>query len=353
MIETSKTIRMCLMVAAAVLFCCLFFIPQSMAGGKTVTIRFSTWHVPTGADVQKLWIPMLEEMKKRSNGRITYKMYAGGALGKGPDHYDIVKTGLSDMGYATLSWTPGRFPLTDVLSSPIEAPAKWKAAEAGKAMYERLLKPEFKGIKVLHINNCVMAHLWTTKKVTTMEDLKGMKIRSPGGLQTRAIEALGATPVFMPLGDVYLSMETGVIEGVVTCPALVKAFKLNEVAKFGVPTSFGCVSEGLFVNERFWKRVPDDLKPIIEDVGKNAYKVAGIFDEHWYAHTLSKFEENVELTTLSADEQARWDKKFEEMLVKWAEEMEAKGLMAKKALAAFKEELNKVGIAFNSCPVHF
>jgi len=351
MTEIVRTIKTFLIVMAVVLFYGLFFVPQSFAAEGKINIRFSTWHPPTGGDVKKLWIPMLEEMKKRSNGRITYNMYAGGALGKGPAHYDIVKTGLSDMGYATLSWTPGRFPLTDVLSSPIVCPAKWKGAEAGMAMYDKILNTEFKGIKVLHINNCVMAHLWTTKKVKSIEDMKGMKIRSPGGLQTRAIEALGATPVFMPLGEVYLSLETGVIDGVVTCPALVKAFKLYEVADFGVPTSFGCVSEGLFVNQKFWNKVPEDLKPIIEDVGKNAYKIAGIFDEHWYDQTMAGFKETIEIEKLSAKEQARWEKKFSEMLVKWAEELEAKGLMAKKALTLFKEELTKVGVSFNACPV--
>lgn len=351
MTKTIGTIKLFFIVMGVVFFCSLFFVPQSFAGEEKINIRFSTWHVPAGADVQKLWIPMLEEMKKRSDGRITYDMYAGGALGKGPDHYDIVKTGLSDMGYATLSWTPGRFPLTDVLSSPIVCPAKWKGAEAGKAMHDKLLHTEFTDVKVLHINNCVMAHLWTTKKVKTMEDMKGMKIRSPGGLQTRAIEALGATPVFMPLGDVYLSMETGVIDGVVTCPALVGAFKLYEVAKFGVPTSFGCVSEGLFVNQKFWEKVPEDLKVIMEDVGKNAYKVAGIFDETWYTQTMAGFKNTIEIEELSAEEQLAWDKKFGEMLVKWAEELEAKGLMAKKALAMFKQELETVGVSFNACPV--
>lgn len=338
-------------LAMAVLVLSGLFTIQPVSASDTYNIRFSTWHVPAGADVQKLWIPMLEEMKKRSNGRLTYTMYAGGALGSGPDHYDIVKTGLSDMGYATLSWTPGRFPLTDVLSSPVVCPSKAKASIAGMAMYERILKPEFKGIKVLHINNCVMAHLWTTKKVKSLEDLKGLKIRSPGGLQTRAIEALGATPVFMPLGDVYLSMETGVIDGVVTCPALVKAFKLYEVAKYGVPTSFGCVSEGLFVNELFFKRLPDDLKKIVEEVGAHAYQIAGIFDAHWYKGTMEDISAKVDVETLSADEQARWDKKLSHMLLAWAEEMEAKGLMAKEALKDFKEELNKVGVAFNSCPI--
>ncbi len=349
MAQRYGAIRFVIAVLVPMVMVSLFSVP-AFADKKKINIRFSTWHVPSGADVQKLWIPMLEEMKTRSNNRITYTLYSGGALGKGPDHFDIVKTGLSDMGYATLSWTPGRFPLTDVLSSPIVCPAKWKGVEAGMAMYDRMLSPEFNDVKVLHINNCVMAHLWTTRPVTRLEDLKGMKIRSPGGLQTRAIQALGATPVFMPLGDVYLSMETGVIDGVVTCPALVKAFKLNEVAGFGVPTSFGCVSEGLFVNKRFWERVPEDLKPIIEAVGRDAYKIAGIFDEGWYDAIMAEFKTTMEIKELSPAEQQRWDDRFRTMLAEWAEELEVKGLPGKKALTAFREELDRVGVGFNACP---
>ena len=322
----------------------------SKASDDTINLRFSTWHVPTGADVQKLWIPMLEEMKAKSNGRITYTMFAGGALGTGPDHFDIVKNGLSDMGYATLSWTPGRFPLTDVLSSPIVCPAKWKGVEVGMEMYDKALKDEFKGVKVLHINNCVMAHLWTTKKVETLEDLKGMKIRSPGGIQTLAIEALGASPVFLPLGDVYLAMETGVLDGVVTCPALVKAFKIYEVANFGVPISFGCVSEGLFMNQRTWDKLPEDLKPIVEDVARNAYKHAHFFDENWYNESMQAFGKTVKITELAPAERARWDEKLKGVMNDWASKLEAKGLPAKQTLKTFKEVLKKNDIPNDVIP---
>lgn len=330
-----------IVILALATFLFVGFAPTgtALAAGEKMSIRFSTWHPPAGADVQKLWKPMLEEMKTRSDGRISYNMFSGAALGNGPDHYDIVKNGLSDMGYATLSWTPGRFPLTDILSAPIYCPAKWKGVEIGMAMYDKILKDEFKDVKVLEINNCVMAHLWTTKKVATLEDLKGMKIRSPGGLQTRCIEALGATPVFMPLGDVYLSMETGVIDGVVTCPSLVKAFKIYEVADYGVPFSFGCVSEGLFMNKRSWDKTPEDLKPIIEDVGRNAYKIAGMFDEHWYEESMASFGKSVNIVQLSDTENARWTKLMRAMLKDWAAELEKKGKPAFKTLKIFKEVL--------------
>ena len=60
---------------------------------QSANVRFSTWHVPVGYEVKTVWEPMLEELKKKSGGKITSTMYAGGALGKGPEHYDIVSKG--------------------------------------------------------------------------------------------------------------------------------------------------------------------------------------------------------------------------------------------------------------------
>lgn len=134
------------------------------------------------------------------------------------------------MGYFTATWTPGRFPLSDVLSMPVFIGGKEVAVEIGNTMYEKILHQEFTEVKMLSLNGCIQAYLWTTEPVHTLEELKGLRIRSPGGLQTYMIEALGAEPVFMPLGDVYLSMETGVIDGIVTCPPLFHAFKLLGLA---------------------------------------------------------------------------------------------------------------------------
>ena len=94
----------------------IFFLPINAMAESKMHIKFSTWHPPVAREVKTVFIPMLDKLKAKSNGRITYTMYAGGALGKGPEHYDIAKKGLSDMGYFTATWTPGRFPLSDVLS---------------------------------------------------------------------------------------------------------------------------------------------------------------------------------------------------------------------------------------------
>jgi len=322
-----------------------------LAHGQATNLRFSTWHVPVGFEVKTVWEPMLEELKKKSKGRITSTMYAGAALGKGPEHFDIVAKGLSDMGYFTATWTPGRFPLTDVLSLAAWVDGKDIATEIGNAMYKRVLNQEFPGVKMVELNGCIQSLIWTKKPVRTIEDCKGLKIRTPGGHQTGYIKALGAEPVFMPLGDVYLAMETGTVDGIVTCPPQFLAFKLNEVAKFGVVTTFGCVSEGVIMNNESWKKIPEDLKPAFDEVTHNPYKITGGLTREVYKTMMKELaDKKVELYNLPEKEAERWYERFRDVTRKWVADLEAKGLKAREVVRMYNEECEKRGVKVAAFP---
>ena len=321
---------------------------------EAVNLKFSTWHPPLSREVKTVWTPMMEEIKKRSTGQMVYTMYAGGALGKGPDHFDIVANGLSDMGYFTASWTPGRFPLTDVLSLAVWVNGKDVAADIGNALYNRILKDEFKQVKVLELNGCIQSFIWTQKPVSKMADLKGMKLRSPGGHQTNYIKSLGAEPIFMPLGDVYMAMETGTVDGIVTCPPLILAYKLYEVAKYGTVLTFGCVSEGTVMNLKAYNKLHPDQKNIIDQVGTNPFKMTGGLTSDDYEVILKDITKaGVKLIDLPRAETERWYDKFREVTRKWVADLERKKLPAKKAVAIMNEECEKRNIKLVACPPEF
>ncbi|MCS7281215.1 MAG: TRAP transporter substrate-binding protein [Desulfobacterota bacterium] len=321
---------------------------------QTTNIRFSTWHPPVGREVKTVWVPMLEELKRRSGGKIAYTMYAGAALGKGPEHYDIVAKGLSDMGYFTATWTPGRFPLTDVLSLAVWIDGKDIAADIGNAVYQRILKDEFKDVKIIELNGCIQSFIWTKKPISKLADLKGLKIRSPGGHQTHYIKALGAEPVFMPLGEVYMAMETGTVDGLVTCPPLIEGFKLYEVAKHATILTFGCVSEGVAINLKFWERLPDDQKKLIEEVCSNPFRTTGGLTREVYKEIMKNIAAHgVKFVELSKAEASEWYKRFQDVTRAWVRDLEAKGLPARKAVAIMNEECEKRGIELVACPPEF
>lgn len=318
---------------------------------QTTHIRFSTWHAPASREVKTVWEPMLEEMKKKSGGKISYTMYAGAALGKGPEHFDIVAKGLSDMGYFTATWTPGRFPLSDVLSLAAWVDGKDLAVDIGNAMYERMLHREFKDVKMIELNGCIQSFLWTKKPIRSLADTKGLKIRTPGGHQTNYIKSLGAEPIFMPLGDVYLAMETGTIDGLVTCPPILLSFKLQEVVKHGVIATFGCVTEGVVMNMESWKKLPEEHKAIIESLGRNPFRTTGGLTREVYKVMMKEIaDKGVNLYTLPAEEAERWYEGFREETRKWVASLESKGLPAKETVKMFNQECEKRGVKVVAFP---
>ncbi len=170
------------------------------------------------------------------------------------------------------------------------------------------------------------------------------KIRSPGGMQTAYLKALGAEPVFMPLGDVYMAMDTGTIDGLVTCPPLVLAFKLHEVAKHGVKATFGCVSEGVVMNKKTWDKTPPDLQKIIMDVAGNPFATTHGLDKKTYAKMMTEITgKGVTILDLPKEEEAKWFKEFQNATKAWAAEMEKQGLPGKEAVILFCEIADKNG----------
>ena len=327
-------------------YCCLAasFGSAELPPNETVSFKFSTWHLHDSLEVQTVWIPMLEELREQSNGRISYTLLDSAMLGSGPEHYDIVAKGISDMGYGTLTWLPGSFPLTDVLSLPAAIKSKETATDIGNAMLERILSPEFLAVKVLEVNGCVDSCLWTRRPVHSRADVAGLRIRSPGGMQTRCIESLGAQAIFMPMSQVYAAMENGSIDGVVTCPPMYLSFGLYKAASYGTLATFGCVDEGLFMNLDSWNKTPGDLKAIITRVCSNPYMATGAMSEQSYSRMMRDIEDRgVELYVLPPEEAEMWYAGFQNVTRIWAEELEAIGLPAKEAVVIFNQECEKRG----------
>jgi len=353
------TRRYAFIIPLSILLASLFFASGIGVGtasdhpssGDTMKINFSTWHPHESMEVQTVWIPMLDALKERSGGRIACALFDGEALGSGPEHYEIVADGRSDMGYATLTWTPGRFPLSDVLSLPAEIEDKETATEIGAAVYDRALRGEFSDAKVIETNPCISSHLWTKEPVRTLEDVAGLRIRSPGGLQTRCIEAIGAEPVFMPLDSVREAMENDSIDGIVTCPPMVQSFGLSDVADHCTLVTFGCVGEGLFMNLEAWENTPEDLKPIIEEVCQNPYRTTGSMTKETYDEIVAELKENgVVFIALSPEEEGRWHAAFSNVTREWVAELEARGLPARETVEIFNQECEKKGVSCVAFP---
>ena len=244
----------------------------------------------------------------------------------------------------------GKFPLSEILSMAMWIDGKDTATAIGNELYakEKAIQDEFKDVHLLELNGCIQSFLWTKNPVKSMSDVKGLKIRTPGGMQTEYIKNLGAEPVFMPLGDVYTSLDTGAIDGVVTCPPLVLAFKLNEVVKYGVVATFGCVTEGLAMNKKKWDSLDEKSKAVITKVTQNPFAYTHGLDHKTYAEMIEELKaKGVTLQDLSPETQKEWYASYQQVTRDWvaAQKDPAKAEEVVKTLAKIVKEHGSEAVA--------
>ncbi|MGV0035799.1 MAG: TRAP transporter substrate-binding protein, partial [Candidatus Azotimanducaceae bacterium WSBS_2022_MAG_OTU7] len=108
---------------------------------------------------------------------------------------------------------------------------------------------------------------WFNKEINSLEDIKGMKMRIPG-LGGEVFNRAGGTSVNLPGGEIFTSMQTGVIDATEWAgPYNDLAFGLHQVAKYYYYPGWQEPGPNLelIVNKEAWDELPDDLKAIVEN----------------------------------------------------------------------------------------
>jgi TRAP-type C4-dicarboxylate transport system substrate-binding protein len=202
-------------------------------------------------------------------------------LGPPPRQFDLVKDGIADLAVAAHGYNPDRF----VLAPGVELPFVGSNAEATSVAlwraYEKFFaaKNEFAGVKVLGLYAHGPGGIWTREKVIrSMDDLKGLKVRSGGGAQDEAVRLLGAVPVTSPAPTSYEILSKGVADATLFDYNGAPAFKLEKIVKnfLEVPGGLYVASFYYIINEAKWAALSKaDQDAIMTVSGEALAKLAG------------------------------------------------------------------------------
>ena len=284
-----------------------------------------------------------KEIEKRTQGQVKITILAGGSLTPADQVYDGVLKGISDLGMSCFAYTRGRFPVMEVLDLPIGYP-NGRVATAVANEYFRIFNPqELKGVKVLYLHAHGPGLLHTNRPVATLDQLKGMKIRSTG-LSAKVVSSLGAVPVAMPQGSTYESLQKGVVEGTFGPIEVLKGWKQAEVVKSTTDCPEIGYTTAMFVvmNLKKWNALPKHIQKVFEDVSGQWIDVHGKawddLDQEGRRYTLSL---GNKIIPLSKQEGARWKKAVRPMLNEYIKTTTAKGLPGQKAVAETERLIKK------------
>jgi TRAP-type mannitol/chloroaromatic compound transport system substrate-binding protein len=209
-----------------------------------------------------------------SGGRLTIKVHGAGELVPAMGVFDAVRDGSAEMGHSASYYWKGKHPATPFFTAvPFGLTAQelnsWVNFGGGQELWDELYG-EF-GLKPLPCGNSgTQMAGWFRKEINSLEDIKGLKIRAPG-LAGEVMQRIGATPVQMPGGEVFTSMQTGALDAADWVgPYNDLTFGLHKVAKYYYYPGWqepGAMLE-MMINKEKWDALPEDLQAIVKNAAE-------------------------------------------------------------------------------------
>jgi TRAP-type transport system periplasmic protein len=273
------------------------------------------------------WARGLEEC---SGGQVAVEIFPGGTqLGNVARQQEQVLAGVVDIAHGLHGIPRGRFNRTSIIDLPFLTESAGAATQALWDLFPEYLAEEYEGMKVLalHAHNGGLIHT-VERPVETMEDLQGLRIRTPSPAISMMLEHLGAVPQGLPPGQVYESLQRGVIDGTVFPWDPVNSFRLAEVLNHHLDTRAYTVSFFFVMNQDRFDELPSDVQACIEESSGDALVARfGDWWDDWDAPGLAAAEaRGSQIRVLSDEERERWREALQPMIEAYLVELEGEGV---------------------------
>ena len=275
--------------------------------------------------------PWAKQVSECTGGEVQFEIFpAGTQLGNVARQQDQVRAGVVDIAHGLHGIPRGRFPATSLIDMPFLTDDAGAATYALWQLYkDGTLANEYKGFKVLalHAHNGGLLHT-RGKKVATMEDMKGLRIRTPSPAVSDMLSTLGATPQGLPPGEVYENLQRGVLDGTVFPWDPVKSFGLNEVLDYHLDLGIYTVSFFFLMNEKSYNRLSPEAQACIDKFSGDA--LVPKFDAWWDAWDKPGRDEAIEagheITKPSDEERKRWHEVLQPMMDAYVQKVKDEGV---------------------------
>ena len=216
----------------------------------------------------KGFVKWAQRVKERTNGGLEIQVFHSSQLGMEEDIIEQLRQG-APVGQNTDSARLGMYvPAIAVMNAPyfvdsIDDVAKLKELPTVKQWLKEL--EDKHGIKVLSFSWVQgPRHMLTNKPIRTPDDLKGLRIRTPGApIWQESIRSLGAAPVALPFGEVYIGMQQKAIDGADLVYRNVTGGKLFEVAKYMSETGHILLINFEVISKKFFDSLPPEYQQIL------------------------------------------------------------------------------------------
>lgn len=293
--KLSKLIFILLITAMVMLLgACSDSSSSSGGDGDKISINVAYGNQP-GEPIDVLANKWKELAEEKSDGRIELNLYPSSQLGAEKDVVEQAVMGNNVIIMTGYDYLMDYVPDAGILTAPYITDTVDELLYLTTTDWFEELKQSLldKGIHIVTANTVYgERHLLTNDPVLSPEDLNGMKIRVPNNQMSIAtFEALGASPTPTPLGDLYTSLQQGLIDGAENPLTVLEGVKAQEVSKHLSLTGHQKFITAWIAGKSFMETLPEDIVQILEETGDEAGEYARAALEEKDAEILNIFKE--------------------------------------------------------------
>ncbi len=319
------------------------------AGAQEVTLTVQHFVSPKAPPHAEFIAPWAERIEAQSKGRIKVEIFPSMSLGgKPPELYRQVRDGAVDIVWTLIGYTPGVFPRSEVFELPTVHDGSAFATNLAIRDNFDAIADDYEDLKPLlvHVHAGQAIHL-REKDVTSLADVKGLKIRVPSRTGAWLIEAWGAEPVGMPVPALPQALSKGTVDGAMVPFEIMPPLKLQELTDHSVMgpdgSRFGTSVFLFAMNKERYESLPGDLKAIIDaNSGAAIAEEAGkIWDQVEAPGIAAQIKSGGTIHQLSPEAKAEFDAVSASVVTRWIEETRGKGFDGQALVEAARASVAK------------
>jgi TRAP-type C4-dicarboxylate transport system substrate-binding protein len=318
-----------------------------------IKLVFNNWFQPPGVtDFSLIFEQFGKDFEAATGGRYTVEVVHGGTLAGVPDAFDAVNNGIADMGVFVPQDTNAPVPMYNLFTLPWGTATCTQASLSQKAVWKKgYLDKDLNNVRLMFMfASTSQDDLLTADPVNSLAEMKGYKIGMGGGVRIDLYKSLGAVPVFSGPSDVYSMIQKGIVNGSFYSAWGVYMTHEDEYLHYLINACrFGRVSMPVGVNKDVYNKMPDDVKKILDnmDADDKYTRMCGDFMTKDYEKVLGQYLDSGDGKKIdwSADDIAKVNTAFSEIIQKVISDTAAQGLPAKAMVDDYYNALKANGVA--------
>lgn len=310
------------------------------AAAQTIELKASHF-LPPNHTFQKALAAWGEELAAESNGRLKLTIFPAAQLGPPPRQFDIARSGVVDIAVGLHGLTPGRYPLTELVSAPYASPSAGVTSAVTSRRLTELssgyLAKEHEGLRILWMAVTPPLMFISRPPIRTREDFKGLKIRYAGTNFKAIIDALGAVGLPVPPPETQDAMAKGIVDAATFPYEGAASFDLGTVAKYALEPGVSSATFAVVMNRAKFDSLPADLQSLIaKTTGPvRAERFGSMWDEAEKAGKDNLLAHGVQPVTMSAVDFAKVKQALAPIVEQSIADVEKRGLPGKAFYADY------------------